>query len=120
MREFLGAEWRRFRNTCIWSLDGWRAAWRTEKSLRQWALANAVSAVLAVTLDLSATERAVILGLGFLVLAAELANTAIEEIVDNISPDPAPFAKKAKDCGSACVALAAIAAGAAWLAILIG
>ncbi|MFT4151025.1 MAG: diacylglycerol kinase [Paracoccaceae bacterium] len=120
MRAFLAGEARRFRNTVIWSLDGWRAAWASEKSLRQWTLANAASAALALILDLTAAERAVILGLGLMVLAAELANTAIEEIVDRLSPEPAPFAKKAKDCGSACVAMAAIAAGVAWLCILIG
>lgn len=120
MRDFIRAELGRFRNTCIWSLDGWRAAWASEKSLRQWTLANAVSALLALILDLNGAERAVILGLGILVLAAELANTALEEIVDRISPDLAPFAKKAKDCGSACVALMALAAGAAWLSVLIG
>ena len=113
-------EAQRFRNTVIWSLDGWRAAWATEKSLRQWTLANVASAALAFCLDLSGAERGVILGLGLMVLAAELANTAIEEVVDQISPDTAPFAKKAKDCGSACVALVALAAGAAWLAVLIG
>ena len=59
--------------------------------------------------------RALILALGLLVLAAELINTAIEEVVDHISPGLDPRAKKAKDCGSACVALAAIAAGVAWV-----
>ena len=61
-----------------------------------------------------------ILALGLLVLAAELINTAIEEVVDHILPQPHPAAKKAKDCGSACVALAALAGGVAWAVILIG
>jgi diacylglycerol kinase (ATP) len=54
------------------------------------------------------------------VLAAELINTAIEEVVDHISPGLDPRAKKAKDCGSACVALAALAAGVAWVVVLVG
>ena len=58
--------------------------------------------------------------LGLLVLMAELLNTAIEEVVDHISTEISPRAKKAKDCGSAAVALAAIAAGIAWGVILIG
>ena len=65
-------------------------------------------------------QRALILALGLVILAAELLNTAIEEIVDHISPGHHPFAKKAKDCGSAGVALAALAGGVAWLVILIG
>lgn len=118
MRSLLAGELRRFANTCIWSLQGWRAAWASEKSLRQWTLANALSAVLAFTLDLSSAERALILALGLLVLAAELLNTAIEEVVDLASPDCHPRAGKAKDCGSAGVALAALAGAAAWGVIL--
>ena len=114
------AELRRLRNTVVWSWAGWRAAWASEKSLRQWTLANAISAALALVLDLTPGERAVILGLGLLVLAAELMNTAIEEVVDYISTAQNSRAGKAKDCGSAAVALTAIAAGVAWLVILIG
>ena len=116
----VGSELRRFANTCRWSLAGWRAAWATEKSLRQWTIANVLSAGLALSLDLTPTERALILALGLLVLAAELLNTAIEETVDYISTDRNPRAGRAKDCGSAGVALTAIAAGVAWLVILIG
>lgn len=116
----IGAELRRLRNTCVWSLAGWRAAWTSEKSLRQWTLANAFSAALAFTLDLTGGERALILALGLLVLAAELTNTALEEIVDYISTARDPRAGKAKDCGSAAVAVTALAAGVAWVVILIG
>jgi diacylglycerol kinase (ATP) len=120
MLGFLRREGQRFANTVIWSLDGLRAAWATEKSLRQWTIVNLLSAALALGLDLSPAERALILALGLLVLAAELANTAIEEVVDFVSPDQHPSAKKAKDCGSAAVALTALAGGLAWLVILLG
>lgn len=118
--EWLKAELRRLGNTCLWSWAGWRAAWASEKSLRQWSLANLASAALAFSLHLTPGERAVILGLGLMVLAMELVNTAIEEVVDYISDRRDPRAGKAKDCGSAAVALAAIAAGVAWLVILLG
>ena len=114
------AELRRLALTVLWSWEGFRAAWATEKTLRQWVLANVVSAGLALSLDLSTAERALILALGLLVLAAELINTAIEEVVDHISPGLDPRAKKAKDCGSACVALTALAAGVAWVVVLLG
>ena len=52
-------------------------------------------------------------------LAAELLNTAIEAIVDLASPERHPLAGKAKDCGSAAVALSAVGAGLAWAVILI-
>ena len=120
MRGFFFGEVRRVANTCIWSMQGWRAAWSTEKSLRQWTLVNVLSATLAFSLDLTAGERALILALGMIVLAAELFNTAIETIVDLASPEKDERAGKAKDCGSAGVALAALAGGAAWLVILTG
>lgn len=120
MLQFLKGELRRFANTVTWSLAGWRAAWATEKSLRQWTVINVLSAILAFSLNLTAAERGLVLALGLLVLAAELVNTALEEVVDHISPNPDPRAKKAKDCGSAAVALVALAGGVAWVVILIG
>lgn len=107
-------------NTCVWSWAGVRATWATETSFRQWALANVVSAALAFALPLGAGDRALILALGLLVLAAELINTAIEVVVDMVSPDKHPLAAKAKDCGSACVALTALAAGVAWVCLIWG
>lgn len=118
--KLLQSEARRFWNTVIWSWQGWTAAWASEKTLRQWAILNIGSAALAFWLPLSPAERALILALGLLVLAAELLNTAIEEAVNYISTDQHPLARKAKDCGSAGVALAALAGLSAWLVILIG
>ena len=120
MRALIAGELQRFANTCIWSLNGWTAAWASEKTLRQWSIVNLISASIACIVDLTAAERAVILALGLLILGAELLNTAIEEIVDNISPGHSAWARKAKDCGSACVALAALAAGVAWVVVLVG
>ncbi|MCR8726266.1 diacylglycerol kinase [Frigidibacter sp. ROC022] len=120
MAAWLKAETQRFWKTCCWSLAGWRAAWASEKSLRQWSLANLLSAALAFAVEMSPGERALILALGVLVLAAEVLNTAIEEIVDMVSPGIDARAGKAKDCGSAAVALCAIAAGIAWVVVLLG
>jgi diacylglycerol kinase (ATP) len=120
MRAWLASEGRRFANTVIWSWAGWRAAWATEKTLRQWTLANVLSAAAALLLPLSAGERALILALGLLVLAAELMNTAVETVVNQLSPEWHPLAGKAKDCGSAAVALTALAAGVAWVCLLWG
>ncbi len=118
MAGFWAAQARRFADTVRWSLAGWRAAWASEPSLRQWTAVNAVSAALALALPIGPGERAAIIGLGLAVLAAELINTAIEEAVDYISEAESPRARKAKDCGSAGVALAALAAGAAWAVAL--
>lgn len=120
MRTWLGAEGRRLARTVIWSWRGWRAAWASEKTLRQWSLANLLSAAAALALPLGMSERALILALGLLLLAAELMNTALETVVNLLSPGPHPLAAKAKDCASAAVALTALAAGSAWVVILWG
>jgi diacylglycerol kinase (ATP) len=120
MRQGLTAEIERLGRNARVSWQGFRAAWDDEKSVRQWVWANAASAALAFTLDLSGAERAILLSLGLLVLVTELLNTAIEAIVDLASPGHHPLAGRAKDCGSAAVVVAALAAGVAWVVILIG
>ena len=110
---------RRFGRKTRWSMQGWRAAWATQISLRQWTGGTAVSTVIALVLNLSAGERALLLALGLL-LAADLFNTAIEAAVDFVSPARDPRAAMTRDCASAAVALTALAGFVAWCAILWG
>lgn len=113
-------EWARFVNRCIWSWHGVVEIWCSEPSFRTWLLINIISAIFAVSMDLSGVERALILSLGILVLAAELMNSAIERAIDYISEEIHPLAKAAKDAASAGVALTAVAGGVAWFVILVG
>lgn len=117
--EWLLAEIRRVGNTVRWSWEGWLSAWAREKSLRQWTLVNALSIGLSLMVEMAVAERALIYALGLLILAAEMINTAIEEAVDYISQAQDIRAKRAKDAGSACVAITALAGGVAWAVILI-
>ncbi len=115
----LAREWGRLKGRVIYSWAGLRLAWREEHSFRFWAFMNVLSAGAAILLPLSSWARALILCFGLLILAAEAFNTAIERVVDHLSPDHHPLAKAAKDAGSAGVALTACVAGAAWvLAVL--
>jgi len=52
-----------------------------------------------------------------LVLVAELLNTALEAVVDLVSPEQHRLAKLAKDCAAAAVLVAALAAVAAGLLV---
>lgn len=110
----------RIRQRAIWSWDGFVHVWRTEGSLAQWLVANAVFAVLAFALPLSAGERGLVLMGGIIVLAMECVNTAIERVVDDIGLAKRDLARQAKDCGSAAVAVTAIGVGVAWICILVG
>lgn len=103
----------------IWSWAGVRDAWVHQPSFRSWVWANLVSIAFALWLPLSGGERALILALGVLVLAAEALNTAIEYTVDYISTERHPLAGRAKDAASAGVFLRAIAAGVAWVVVLV-
>lgn len=49
------------------------------------------------------------------VLIVELLNSAIESVVDMVSPEYHDLAKQAKDMGSAAVFLSFVASGAVWL-----
>lgn len=102
-----------------WSWAGIGDAWRTEHSFRSWVWANVVSAALALWL-LEGGELALILALGVLVLAVELINTAIERAVDLVSLEQSDLARQAKDAGSAGVTMTAVAAGVAWIVVLVG
>jgi diacylglycerol kinase (ATP) len=68
----------------------------------------------------SGTARALMIASVLLVLIVELLNTAVEVVVDRISMDPHPLAKRAKDIGSAAVFLSLVNAAAIWFLVLIG
>ncbi|WP_375281271.1 diacylglycerol kinase [Pseudooctadecabacter sp.] len=109
---------KRLKLRIIWSSAGIADAWRAEHSFRSWVWANLVSAALALWW-LEGTEVALILALGILVLAMELANTALERAVDLVSLERSELARQAKDAGSAAVMVTAIAAGVAWVICLV-
>ena len=116
MRGFIERTWLRI----IWSWAGIRDAWVHQHSFRSWVWAYLVTLVLAFALPLTMGERGLVLSLGLLVLAFEAINTAVEYTVDYISTERHPLAGRAKDAGSAAVFLASIAAGVAWVFVLIG
>ena len=103
----------------IWSWAGLRDAWVHQPSFRSWVWVNVFSVALALWLPLTGGERALILALGILLLAAEAMNTAIEYTVDYISTEQHQLAGRAKDAGSAAVFLTSIAGGVAWIVVLV-
>lgn len=118
MAGFWAKEGRRFLNNCIWSWQGWAAAWATENTLRQWTIVNVISGAVTVFVPMSPTQQMLLIALGLMILAMELMNTGLEEVVDYISADEHPKAKKAKDTASAAVAVTALAGGMVWVLIL--
>lgn len=101
-----------------WAVGGIRAALRTEPHLRFHAVATVAVVVLAVALPLDATDRALLaLAIG-LVWVAELVNTALESLVDLVSPALHPVAGRVKDVGAGAVLVAAGAAAVCGVLVL--
>lgn len=84
-----------------YSGDGLRAAWTEEPSVKQIIAAAILFVPLALYLGEGWAEKAVLALPSFLSLIIELVNSAIENVVDYISLERHPLAKKAKDMGSA-------------------
>lgn len=75
--------------------------------------------VFGVLLRISVTEWCLCLILFGLIMGLELVNTAVEAVVDLVTEDYHPLAKKAKDTAAGAVLIAAIMAAAAGLIIFI-
>jgi diacylglycerol kinase (ATP) len=111
---------RRLLNALRYSLEGLAAAFRHEEAFRLELLLAAVLVPASFFFAVSGTARALMIASVLLVLIVELLNSAVEVIVDRISTDPHPLAKRAKDIGSAAVFLSLINAVAIWFLVLIG
>ncbi len=110
---------RLLRNTG-YSWQGLKAVWQTEWAFRAEVVVAAPMAIIALLLPVSLPEKALLLSALLLVLLAELANTAIEVVINRISEERHPLSGKAKDIGSAMVFIALVNAGLIWLFILWG
>ena len=103
----------------LWSLNGLRTAFQIESSFRLECYLMIPLAPLAIVLGQTPVERVLLLGSLLLVLSAELLNSAIEQVVDKISPEFAVFAGRAKDMGSAAVFVTMLNVIAVWGCLLV-
>lgn len=109
---------RRVVNAFRYSCDGYKATFKDEAAFRQVLVLAVVLIIVACILPLTAFERAILIIPLFLSLVVELLNSAIENVVDLVSPDFHPLAKKAKDMGSAAQLTALILIAAVWCLVL--
>jgi diacylglycerol kinase (ATP) len=110
--------WTRIVHATGYSLAGLGAAWRHESAFRQECILAIVLIPVAVWIGRTWIETALLAGSIMLVLIVELLNSAIEAVVDRVSPDLHPLSKRAKDIGSAAVMLAIVTCALLWLAAL--
>ena len=107
--------WNAFR----WSMKGLRAAWRHEASFRLEAMLAVVLVPLGLWLGEGGVEKLLLVLAPLLVLSAELLNSAIEAVVDKVSPEFNELAGRAKDMGSAAVFVLLVLVALSWALILL-
>ncbi|MGE8288361.1 MAG: diacylglycerol kinase [Stenotrophomonas sp.] len=86
-----------------WSWQGLRAAWLHESSFRLEVYLFVVLTPVALWLGQTPVEQVLMIGSMLLVLAMELANSAIEAVIERYGPEYHVLAGRAKDMGSAAV-----------------
>ena len=102
----------------IWSLKGLRAGWRYEASFRLEVYLCIIFFPLGLWVGNGAAEKAILCGSVILVLSAELLNSAVEAVVDKVSPEFHELAGRAKDMGSAAVFLLMMNVLLCWCLVL--
>jgi diacylglycerol kinase (ATP) len=111
---------RRIRNALVYSVDGFRAAYRHEDAFRQEVLLAAFLVPVALFLPATGVGKALMIASVLLVLVVELLNSAVEATVDRISLENHQLAKRAKDICSAAVFVSLVNVVAVWALVLFG
>ena len=101
-----------------YAFAGWWYVIRTQKNAWIHALASLAVIALALWLQIPLRDWAVLFLTIGMVWMAEFMNTALEAVVDLVSPQQNPLAKVGKDVGAAAVLIAAISAAIIGLLIL--
>ena len=90
------------------AIEGLISSLKNEKHMKVHILAAIIIVILAIVINASKVEILIIsLSVSFVVIT-ELVNTAVEAIVDLVSPERHPLAKLAKDVAAGAVLVAAI------------
>lgn len=101
-----------------YSWAGLKAAFCSERAFRQELACAVILLPLAMILGKTGGEKALLSLSVLLVLIIELLNSAIEVLVDRVSPEWHELSGRAKDIGSAAVFLSIAAAIMVWILIL--
>lgn len=107
-----------FRTTGF-SLKGLKAAWENEAAFRQEAVLAIVMLPIALLVNISTSERILLIMTLMIVLIVELLNSAIEAVVDRVGDEIHPLSGQAKDIASAAVFLSLAMCAITWAMVLI-
>ncbi|HXO63765.1 MAG TPA: diacylglycerol kinase [Steroidobacteraceae bacterium] len=101
------------------ALQGLAHGVRAEASLRVQAVSLAAAVVALLLLRPAAVWWALVLLAAAVVLSAELLNTALEQLADELHPQDSPGVRRAKDCAAAAVLIASLGALAVAVALAV-
>lgn len=92
-----------FRKSFLFAVQGFRTAVATERNIKVMICAGVLAVVAGLLVGLDPLSWAIVLLCCGVVIMAELFNTAVETIVDLVSPEFHPLAGRAKDIAAAAV-----------------
>lgn len=101
-----------------YSYDGFLAAFKSEAAFRQDLAVFVLGIAACIFLSASLSLKLLMVFSLFIILLMELANTAIETVIDRIGEEYHPLSKIAKDIGSLLVLIAFVNAAVIWGAVL--
>lgn len=101
-----------------YALEGFIDITKNESSFKLQLVLFVVMNIVAWNVDLAFHLKAILSLSLFIPIMAEVANSAIERVVDLVTLQYHELAKRAKDAGATLVFLSLILTGAIWLAVL--
>jgi diacylglycerol kinase (ATP) len=101
-------------NNTSYALNGLKIALRDEKSFQIELIIFIILQIGIFILPIESFYQMILSSSLFLVLIAELINSAIERVVDLVTTQIDPLAKEAKDLGSSVVFITIIMVGVIW------
>lgn len=100
-----------FRRSFLFAFQGLRTAVLQERNIKVMLGGGALAVALGLVVGLDALSWAIIVLCCGVVLSAELVNTAVETVVDLVSPEFHPLAGRAKDIAAAAELVLCVAVG---------
>ena len=108
-----------FRRSFLFALQGFRTAVRQERNIKVMLGGGAAAIVAGIIVGLDLMSWAIIALCCGVVISSELVNTAIETVVDLVSPEFHPLAGRAKDIAAASELVLCVAVGIVGLLVYI-
>ncbi len=97
-----------FRKSFLFAIQGFRTAVRTERNIKVMIAGGIGAIAMGIAVGLDPLSWAIVFVCCGAVISAELLNTAIETVVDLVSPEFHPLAGRAKDIAAAAVWVLAV------------